>query len=82
MIPFLPQLHSFLNSVDSKLHQDDRMRLHEAVAHVISAMPMEQAARSLQTFVGDIMNKIFRQTTGVNGVATKQELNDIAGRVS
>ena len=79
MISYLPQLHSFLKSLDGKLHQDDRMRLYEAVAHVISAMPMEQAAQSLQTFIVDIMGKI-REIAGRSHVATKQELTDISGQ--
>lgn len=77
MIPFLPQLHSFLTSLDSKLVQDDRLRLYEAVAHVISAMPMEQAAQSLKTFSVDILSKIHTLLSKASG-PTKQELQFIA----
>lgn len=81
MIPFLPQLHSFLTSLDSKLIQDDRMHLYEAVAHVISAMPMEQAAQSLKSFSVDILSKIH-VIMSKNTMPTKQEMQSIAGRPS
>ncbi|KAH8120311.1 ARM repeat-containing protein [Phellopilus nigrolimitatus] len=77
MIPFLPQLHSFLTSVGSRLIQDDRRRLYEAVAHVISAMPMEQAAQSLKTFSVDILGKIHAVAMKNIG-PTKQEMQDVA----
>ena len=78
MVPYLPQLHSFLSSVGTKMLQDDRRRMYEAVAHVISAMPMEQAAQSLQTFSVDIISKVHLVTTA-NTIVTKQELQDVAG---
>ncbi|THH11118.1 hypothetical protein EW145_g861 [Phellinidium pouzarii] len=77
MIPFLPQLHSFLASIGSKLVQDDRRRIYEAVAHVISAMPMDQAAQSLKTFSVDILGKIHAVVMK-GTVPTKQELQDVS----
>jgi transportin-3 len=60
-----------LNSPDSsKLSQDDRRQVYEAIAHVISAMPMEQAANSLRTFSLDILSQLHaftnRQTIPTN----------------
>ncbi|KAL5518958.1 MTR10 [Sanghuangporus vaninii] len=77
MIPFLPQLHSFLTSLESKLIQDDRLRLYEAIAHVISAMPMEQAASSLKSFAVDILGKAHALISK-NTALTKPELQVIS----
>lgn len=78
MIPFLPQLHSFLTSIGPKLIHDDRRRLYEAVAHVISAMPMTQAAQSLRTFSVDILAKIHAIVSKPS--ASKPELQDVSGQ--
>ncbi|KAI5124707.1 hypothetical protein M0805_004313 [Coniferiporia weirii] len=77
MVPFLPQLHSFMASIGSKLIQDDRRHLYEAVAHIISAMPMEQAAQSLKTFSVDILGKIH-PVVAKSAALTKQELQDVS----
>ena len=77
MIPFLPQLHSFLTTIGNKIIQDDKRRLYEAVAHVMSAMPIQQAAQSLKTFSVDLLSKIH-STLSKDGT-TKQELKDVAG---
>ncbi|KAF8525095.1 ARM repeat-containing protein [Hysterangium stoloniferum] len=58
LVTFLPQLHSFLNSVGDKLNQEDRLQIYEAVGYVISCMPLEEAAQSLKTFCLDILAKI------------------------
>ena len=77
MIPFLPQLHSFLTTIGSKLLQEDRRRLYEGVAHVMSAMPIQQAAQSLKTFSADILGKVH--TTLSKSLISKQDLKDIGG---
>lgn len=79
MVPYLSQLHSFLASVGSKLIQEDKLLVYEAVAHVISAMPMEQAAQSLRTFSLDILAKVHAVATKPT-IVTKQELQDVAGQ--
>ncbi|KAI0673417.1 ARM repeat-containing protein [Trametes maxima] len=58
LVEFLPQLHSFLGTMGSKLIQDDKVQVYEAIAYVISAMPMEQAAQSLRTFSLDILGRV------------------------
>ncbi|RDB28567.1 Uncharacterized protein C11G11.07 [Hypsizygus marmoreus] len=58
LVDFLPTLHAFLSSTGSKLAQDDRRQVYEAIAHVISAMPMERAAESLRTFSLDILGQV------------------------
>lgn len=76
MVDFLPQLHTFLGSMGSKLAQDDKIQVYEAIAHVISAMPMEQAAQSLRTFSLDILAQVHALAIKPT-VATKDELLNI-----
>jgi transportin-3 len=56
--------------------QEDKVVVYEAIAHVISAMPMDQAAQSLKTFASTILAGVF---TSANkpGPATKQELQEV-----
>ena len=56
--------------------QEDRVVVYEAIAHVISAMPMEQAAQSLKTFVTTILAGVFASASKP-GAATKQELQEV-----
>ncbi|KAF7347911.1 hypothetical protein MVEN_01549000 [Mycena venus] len=72
LVEFLPQLHTFLASTGAKLIQDDRGQVYEAIAYVISAMPMAQAAESLRTFSVDILAQIHAATNKPS--ITKQEL--------
>jgi transportin-3 len=73
---FLPQLHSFITSAGSKLAQDDKLAVYEAIAHVISAMPMEQAALSLKTFAADLLASVHALASKPQP-ATPQELKDV-----
>ncbi|KAJ7038295.1 armadillo-type protein [Mycena alexandri] len=77
LVDFLPQLHTFLSSTGVKLIQDDRQQVYEAIAYVISAMPMVRAAESLRTFSVDILAQIHAVTIKPTP-ATKEELQDAA----
>jgi transportin-3 len=55
---FLPTLHSFLTTTGTKLVQDDKRQVYEAIGHVISAMPMNAAADALKTFSLDILAQV------------------------
>lgn len=61
-----------------KLAQDDKVQVYEAIAFVISAMPMEQAARSLREFSLDIL-ALVHTTTSKPTIATKEELKAASG---
>ncbi|KAJ7932491.1 armadillo-type protein [Mycena leptocephala] len=76
LVDFLPQLHTFLGSTGAKLVQDDRRQVYEAIAYVISAMPMAQAAESLRTFSVDILSQIHAVTNKSTPI-TKEELQDV-----
>ena len=54
------------------------MQVYEAIAHVISAMPMEQAAQSLRQFALDILS-LVHVIVNRPTVATKEELKVVAG---
>ena len=78
MDEFLPQLHQFLASRGSKLLQEDKAQVYEAIAFVISAMPMEHAASFLWQFSLDILTMVHATT--INSTpSTKEELKNVAG---
>ena len=81
LVDFLPTLHTFLRTTSSKLDQADRRQVYEAIAHVISAMPMERAAESLRTFSLNILSQVHVIATQQRP-ATKQELKDVGGKRS
>ena len=62
----------------SKLAQDDKVQVYEAIAFVISAMPMEQAAQSLRTFALDILSQMHTVAAKPTP-ATKAELQLVGG---
>ncbi|KAG1862183.1 armadillo-type protein [Suillus subluteus] len=76
LIEFLPTLHTFLTTTGTKLTQDDRRQVYEAIAYVISAMSMEKAAESLRTFSLDILSQIHAISSKSTAV-TKQELKEV-----
>ncbi|KAI9461827.1 armadillo-type protein [Boletus coccyginus] len=76
LVDFLPTLHTFLKTTGFKLVQDDRRQVYEAIAFVISAMPMEKAAESLRSFSFDTLSQIH-SVTGKTTPITKQELKEI-----
>ncbi|CCL98288.1 uncharacterized protein FIBRA_00282 [Fibroporia radiculosa] len=76
LIDVLPQLHTFLGTTGSKLAQDDKAQVFEAIAYVISAMPMEQAAQSLRTFSLDILAQVHA-IANKSTVVTKDELQAV-----
>lgn len=75
-MPFLSELHTFTANIGTNLAQDDKVVVYEAIAHVISAMPIDQAAQSLKTFASSILAAVFT-IASKPGVATKQELQEV-----
>ncbi|GAA5857671.1 hypothetical protein JCM8547_004324 [Rhodosporidiobolus lusitaniae] len=51
LVPFLPQLHTFIENVSPKLGGEDLLDLTAAIAHIIVAMPPAEMASTLSTFV-------------------------------
>ncbi|KAF8311617.1 ARM repeat-containing protein [Clavulina sp. PMI_390] len=62
LVPFLPQLHTFVSSIGQKLAQDDRIQIYEAIAYVITSMPMIEAAQALSQFALEIIGRISFKT--------------------
>ena len=60
----------------SKLGQDEKIQVYAAIAHVISAMPMDRAAESLRTFALDILSEVHAAASKPTP-ATKEELQSI-----
>lgn len=79
LVQLLPDLHSFLGSTGTKLVQEDKIQVYEAIAHVISAMPMEQAAQSLRQFALDILSLVHAVASQPT-VATKEQLHVVTGK--
>ncbi|KDR84886.1 hypothetical protein GALMADRAFT_53692 [Galerina marginata CBS 339.88] len=73
---FLPTLHTFLTTTGTKLVQDDRRQVYEAIAYVISAMPMNRAAESLKTFSLDILAQVHAISTKPTP-PTKAEIEEV-----
>ncbi|KAJ8083950.1 Nuclear import receptor [Marasmius tenuissimus] len=76
LVDVLPTLHNFLNTSGTALQQEDKRQVYEAIAHVISAMPMDKAAQSLKTFSLDILSRVHAITSKPLQ-ATKQELQEV-----
>ncbi|KAI9512824.1 ARM repeat-containing protein [Russula earlei] len=76
LVPFVSELHAFTANIGTKLVQEDKVVVYEAIAHVISAMPMDQAALSLKTFASSILAAMFTIANKPNA-ATKQELQEV-----
>jgi len=76
LVDFLPTLHTFLGTTGSKLAQDDRRQVYEAIAYVISAMPMERSAESLKTFSLDILAQVHT-ITNKHTMATQEEIHNV-----
>lgn len=52
--------------------------VYEAIAHVISAMPMENAADALKTFSVDILAQVH--TVTAQSAPSKADLNIVGGK--
>lgn len=58
LVAYMDQLHQFLVTVGPKLMQEDKVAIYEAVAWVISSMPMEESAATLRKFSIEILSTI------------------------
>lgn len=58
LVSFLPQLHTFYQTVSSTLGKDDMTELSGALAHIIAVMPAPEASQALQTFCMPLVEKM------------------------
>lgn len=77
LVPFLPQLHTFVTSVGDRLDQADMVEVSEAIGYVISSMPAEEAAQALQQFTQPLIQRV--QTVASSPNTEKDELMKAAG---
>ncbi|OCF35078.1 transportin-3 [Kwoniella heveanensis BCC8398] len=77
LVPFLPQLHSFVLSVGDKMDQADMVEVCEAIGYIISSMPAETAAQALQQFCEPLIQRIQAVATA-EGEVSKPDLQKVA----
>ncbi|KAG8932286.1 Nuclear import receptor [Tulasnella sp. 418] len=77
LVEYLPQLHSFVQTVGPKLIQDDRLQVYEAIAYIISSMRMEEAGQALRLFALDLVQQIHTIISNTSP-ASKEELQKVA----
>ena len=60
---FFAQLHSFIQTMSPKISQSDRVEIYEGIAHVISAMPLQDAGTALKQMSLELLQKIHEAAT-------------------
>ena len=78
LVPFLPQLHAFVTTVDDKLDQEDMVEVCEAMGYVISSMPADAAAQALQQFCEPLIQRV-QAVASEAGEVQKPDLQKAAG---
>lgn len=81
LAPYLPQLHSFLTNVGPRLAADDVIQVIEAIAFVLSGMPVEEAAAGLRTFTMPLIQKVH-EISVKQGDVSRDELQSVAGELA
>lgn len=77
LVPFLPQLYTFVTTVGEKLDQHDMVEVCEAIAYVISSLPAAEAATALQQFCQPLIAGI-QMVANAPEEAPKQTLQKVA----
>ncbi|TXT13275.1 hypothetical protein VHUM_00642 [Vanrija humicola] len=77
LVPFLPQLHTFVTTVGQKLDQADMVEVCEAIAYVIQTLPYAEAAQALQTFTQPLIERVALVANSATE-APKPELQKVA----
>ncbi|KAG9104620.1 Nuclear import receptor [Ceratobasidium sp. 370] len=60
---YFSQLHSFVQTMSPKISQSDRVEIYEGIAHVISAMPLQDAGTALKQLSLELLQKIHEAAT-------------------
>ncbi|GAA5991442.1 hypothetical protein JCM10908_005703 [Rhodotorula pacifica] len=81
LVAFLPQLHSFLQSVSGKLGAQDLLDLSAAIAHIIVAMPGVEIASALSTFVMPDVEVVHSVTQSAAGAGDLRRASDALERI-
>jgi len=78
LVPFLPELHTFVTSIGDKLDQSDMVEVCEAIGYVITSMPADAAALALQQFCEPLVQRV-QAIASVAGEVQKPDLQKAAG---
>ncbi|KDE02798.1 hypothetical protein MVLG_06657 [Microbotryum lychnidis-dioicae p1A1 Lamole] len=73
LVPFLPDLHAFVQGIANKIAPEDLLDLSAAIAHIIAAMDPATAPQALSTFCMPNV-EVVHQLTQATANATKDEL--------
>ncbi|SCV72869.1 BQ2448_4406 [Microbotryum intermedium] len=73
LVPFLPDLHAFVQGIANKIAPEDLLDLSAAIAHIIAAMDSSTAPQALSTFCMPNV-EVVHQLTRATSNATKDEL--------
>ncbi|QRW00383.1 mRNA transport regulator [Ceratobasidium sp. AG-Ba] len=63
---YFAQLHTFVQTMSPKISQSDRVEIYEGIAHVISAMPLQDAGEALKRLSLELLQKIHEAATASN----------------
>lgn len=74
LVPYLPQLHLFLQTVTARIGAEDLLDLAAAMAHIIVVMPSGEQARALSSFVMPDVELVHALANKPAGTASKQDL--------
>lgn len=78
LVPYLPQLHTFVNTMGDKLGREDILEVCEAIGYVIASMPAADAAPALQSFCEPLI-QIAQAVAELPSEASKPDLQKVAG---
>jgi transportin-3 len=79
LVPYLPQLYSFITTAALKLPIEDRLEVAEAIGYVISHMPPNDSAMALQKFAQPLITQMQDLLTKDPGSVTKEEVQPALG---
>ncbi|GAA99924.1 hypothetical protein E5Q_06627 [Mixia osmundae IAM 14324] len=77
LIPYLPQLHTFLTDVGPNLDPADYAELTEGVAHVVAAMPPQEAIAAMPMFCMPMLEQLHT-IAAQPGTATKAQMTAVS----
>ena len=67
-----------MGSIGQKLQQDDRIQIYEAIAYVISSLPMDEAAQALSQFALEIIARVHFKAQ--LPTPSKEQIQQTAGK--
>ncbi|KAL5635952.1 hypothetical protein ACGC1H_004677 [Rhizoctonia solani] len=69
---YFAQLHSFVQTISPKITQSDRVEIYEGIAHVISAMLLQDAGTALKQMSLELLQKIHEAASAPSSASKVQ----------